>query len=674
MDSKKFLGLLIPRVNFYLWIILFLVAVIAILDWRVAIPGFVLLAFLFYYNIRTSYKSKAEISSFIENLNFNIDTATRDTLLNFPMPLVIMELDGSIVWYNSSFKAISEQEASFESGVKSIVSELKKNELAPDNLKSFSTGYSKHFEFEGRYYNVLCNLVRQDQKPEGQGYILILYFLDVTDFAELKKDYNEEKIMTGIFVIDNYDDLMQSMPDSNRPQMLAEIDRKVVHWMSFTDGILKKYERDKYLFLFEKKYLKEFEDKKFEILDTVKEINTGNKLPVTLSLGFGLNGSSPAENFRFSAAAIDLALGRGGDQVVIKSGENFSFFGGKTRELEKRTKVKARVIAFALRELIDQSRNVLVMGHENADIDSMGASLGIYRIVKSRGKEAYIVLNKVNPTIENLVAKIQKNEEYENLFVSRNTAMEVVDGKTLLIIVDTHRKSFTEIPELLGGTGQVVVIDHHRRGADYIQETVLTYQETYASSTSELVTEVLQYIDDKLKLTQIEAEALYAGIVVDTKNFTFKTGVRTFEAASYLRRQGVDTVAVKQLFQNDLETYTNISSVVKKAEMVSNEIAISICPPGMKNAQLIAAKAADELLNLSGIIAAFVLCSVGNEIWISGRSLGDINVQMILEKLGGGGHLTVAGAQLSGINSNDAKDKLKYAIMEYIDEINKPNV
>lgn len=673
MDSKKFLGLLIPRVNFYLWINLFLVAVIAILDWRVAIPGFVLLAFLFYYNLRASYKSKAEISNFIENLNFNIDTATRDTLLNFPMPLVITELDGSIVWYNSSFKAISEKEFSFEGAVKSVVNDLKKNELAPDNLKSFSIGYSKQLEFEGRSYNVLCNLVRQDQKPEGQGYILILYFIDVTELAELKKAYYDEKIMTGIFVIDNYDDLMQSMPDSNRPQMLAEIDRKVVQWMSFTNGVLKKYERDKYLFLFEQKHLKEFEEKKFDILDTVKEINTGNKLPVTLSLGFGLNGSSPAENFRFAAAAIDLALGRGGDQVVIKNGENFSFFGGKTRELEKRTKVKARVIAFALRELIDQSKNVLIMGHENADIDSMGASLGIYRIVRSRGKDAYIVLSKVNPTIENLIGKIQKSEEYENLFVSRNTAMEMVDGKTLLIIVDTHRRSFTEIPELLASTGQIVVIDHHRRGADYIQETVLTYQETYASSTSELVTEVLQYIDDKLKLTQIEAEALYAGIVVDTKNFTFKTGVRTFEAASYLRRQGVDTVAVKQLFQNDLETYTNISSVVKKAEMISNEIAISVCPPGMKNAQLIAAKAADELLNLSGIVAAFVLCSVGNEIWISGRSLGEINVQMILEKLGGGGHLTVAGAQLPGISPNDAKDKLKYAIMEYIEEINKPN-
>lgn len=673
MDSKKFLGLLIPRAGFYLWVILFLVAIIAVLDWRVAIPGIVLFAYLTIYNIRTNSRRKVEISSFIENLNFNIDTATKDTLLNFPMPLVITETDGSIIWYNASYNDILDREDTFEEIVRSIVKELKSNELTPENIKSNQTGISKQIEMNGMHYNVLCNPARRDTKQDADSYILILYFIDITELVELRKTYSDERIMSGIFVIDNYDDLMQSMEDANRPQMLAEIDKRVVHWVSLTNGIIKKFERDKYLFLFEQKYLKELEEKKFEILDAVKDINIGNKLPVTLSLGFGLNGANPSENLRFAAAAIDLALGRGGDQVVVKNGESFSFFGGKTRELEKRTKVKARVIAFALRELIDQASDVFIMGHENADIDSLGASLGLYRVVKSRDKDAYIVLNKLNPTIENLVSKILKSDQYEDPFINRSEALETAGRKSLLIIVDTHRRSFTEIPELIGIAGQVVVIDHHRRGADYIQDTVLTYQETYASSTCELVTEVIQYIDEKLRLTQIEAEALYAGIVVDTKSFTFKTGVRTFEAASYLRRQGVDTVAVKQLFQNDLETYSNISSVVKNAELVNNEIAISICPQGVKNAQLIAAKAADELLNLSGIIASFVLCTVGNETWISGRSLGDINVQMILEKLGGGGHLTVAGAQLSGISPDDAKDKLKYAIIEYIKEVNKPN-
>ncbi len=673
MDSKKFLGLLIPRTGFYLWVILFLVAIIALLDWHVAIPAVVLLACLTYYYFTTNRKRKIEISSFIENLNFNIDTATKDTLLNFPMPLAFTEMDGSIIWYNSSFKDISESGEDFDDTISSIIADLKNSSNFSEMHKGVLNGISRQVEINGRNYNAMCNPARRDTKKDGSSLILIFYFIDITQLVELKKLYADEKIMTAIIIIDNYDDLMKSMEDSNRPQMLAEIEKKVVQWMSFSNGIIKKFERDKYIFLFEQKYLKDFEEKKFEILDNVKEINIGNKIPVTLSLGFGLNGESPSQNFQFATAAIDLALGRGGDQVVVKNGESFSFFGGKTRELEKRTKVKARVIAFALRELIDHSSSVLIMGHENADIDSLGASLGLYRIVKSRGKDANIVLTRVNPTIESLVTKIQKDEKYEGLFINRGEALEAIGKKTLLIVVDTHRKSFTEIPELIDNAGQIVIIDHHRRGVDYIQDTVLTYQETYASSTSELVTEIIQYIDESLRLSPIEAEALYAGIVVDTKSFTFKTGVRTFEAASYLRRQGVNTVTVKQLFQNDLETYANVSSVVRNVEMVSNEIAISACPPGMKNVQLIAAKAADELLNLSGISAAFVLCGTGSEVCISGRSLGEINVQIILEKLGGGGHLTVAGAQLTETDIDGAKVKLKYAIMEYVNEANKPN-
>jgi c-di-AMP phosphodiesterase-like protein len=673
MDSKKILNMLIPQASVHIWVILLLTAVIAVLDWRVAIPCFVLFAYLTYHYFRSNFKRKAEISNFIENLNINIDTATRDTLLNFPMPLVITELDGSIIWYNSSFGSISEQTDMLEDTVKNLVREIKSTEQLPEGTKKNTERIYGQTVIDGRHYTVLCNIVRRDRNQDTSNYMLILYFIDVTELVELKKKYSDEKIITGLFVIDNYDDLMQSMEDPIRPQMLAEIEKKVVRWVSFTNGIIKKFERDKYLFLFEQKYMKELEEKKFEILDTVKEINIGNKLPVTLSLGFGLNGSTLSENLQFAAAAIDLALGRGGDQVVLKNGANFSFFGGKTRELEKRTKVKARVIAYALRELIDQADNAFIMGHENADIDSLGASLGLYRIVRSRNKDAYIILNRINPTIENLVSRIRSSEEYEELFINRNEAMEMLSGKTLLIIVDTHRKSFTEVPELIGNGTQTVVIDHHRRGADYIQDTVLTYQETYASSTCELVTEVIQYIDEKLKLTQLEAEALYSGIVVDTKSFTFKTGVRTFEAASYLRRQGVDTVAVKQLFQNDMQTYKSISSVVRDAELINDEIAISVCGKNLKTPQLIAAKAADELLNLSGISASFVLCSVGSEIWISGRSLGDINVQMILEKLGGGGHLSVAGAQLEGMDINDAKEKLKYAIMEYINEMAKPN-
>ena len=671
MDSKKILSRLIPQVSIHIWVILLLTAVIAVLDWMVAIPCFILFAYLAWHNIKTNYRRKAEISEFIENLNLNIDTATKDTLLNFPMPLVIAEPDGAIIWYNSSFRDISENTEIFENAVKTVVKELR-SELPVDSEERKHMPISRQISLDGRYYNVLISVARRDPQ-DVMSSILILYFIDTTELVTLKQTYTEERIVAGICVIDNYDDLMQSMEDPLKPQILAEIDKRVVSWFSFTDGIIKKFERDKYLFIFEQKYMKEFEENKFDILDSVKEINIGNKLPVTLSLGFGLNGGTLAENLRYAAASIDLALGRGGDQAVLKNGENFSFFGGKSRELEKRTKVKARVIAYALRELIDQSDRVLIMGHENGDIDSLGASLGIYRVVRSRDREAYIVLNRINPTIEKLVEMIRKDEEYADLLITGSEALALMTRKTLLIIVDNHRRSFAEVPELIDESEQTVVIDHHRRGADYIQDTVLTYQEPYASSTSELVTEVIQYIDEKLKLSQVEAVALYAGIVVDTKNFTFKTGVRTFEAASYLRRQGVDTVVVKKLFQNDIETYSKVSSVVSSAELIDGDIAISVCGEDIDNPQMIAAKAADELLNLSGISASFVLSSVNGEVWISGRSLGDINVQMILEKLGGGGHMSVAGAQLPDTDINDAKERLKYAIMDYKEEMAKPN-
>ena len=662
MDNKKFTGMFIPRSSFYLWFIFILIIVINILDWRVAIPGYAVMILLAYYNIRSNFARRKEITKYIENLTFNIDTATKDTLLNFPMPLVVIELDGTIIWYNSTFRQIFEGEQLLERTISSLV-----EDLHPDNLVGGMANINKEVHINNKHYNVFGNFVKTDEKVDADGYILMLYLVENTELIELKERYFKEKVAVGLIIIDNYDDLMQSMEDPNRPQMLAEIERKVTLWSSFTGGIIKKFERDKYLFIFEYQHLKEFENRKFDLLDTVKEVNTGNKIPVTLSMGFGINGDSLLDNFHNAAASIDIALGRGGDQVVVKDRDSFNFFGGKTRELEKRTRVKARVIAYALRELIDQSPEVMIMGHENGDIDSLGASLGLYRIVKNRNKEAFIVLKNSNATIDNLIGKIAKSSDYNGVFISDSEARNRITKKTLLIVVDTHKPGFTEYPELLEFTDQIVVIDHHRKGADFIQDAVLNYQETYASSTCELITEILQYVEEKVRLKPLEAEALFAGIVVDTKNFIFKTGVRTFEAASFLRRQGVDTISVKQLFQNDLQTYSSISNVVKDAEIINDHIAISICPINVKSPQLIAAQAADQLLSLSGVIAAFVLCTVNNEISISGRSLGDINVQMILEKLGGGGHLTVAGAQLQDITVEEAKEKLKFAIIDYIE-------
>jgi len=666
MNYEKHSGIFIPKAGFYLWVIFILLGIIAYLDYRISVPGFVIFLFLVYYNYRSNYIRCKEITRYIENLTINIDRATKDTLLNFPMPLVVLEVDGTVIWYNSSSKEIFGGVELLEKTIHTFV-----KELDPNNIGNGQNNFSKEIVIGDKNYNVLGSFVKVDRKIDDDEFILLLYFVDNTELVKLKRRFNEEKVIIGLIVIDNYDDLMQSTDDANRPQMLAEIDSKINQWMKNTGGIVKKYERDRYLIIFEYKHMKEFEDKKFDILDSVKEINVGNKIPVTLSIGFGLNGDSLWENFKYASASIDIALGRGGDQVVIKDRKDFTFYGGKSRELEKRTRVKARVIAYALRELIDQASNVLIMGHKNCDIDCLGAAIGIYRVAKNRNKEVYIVLNSSNPTIDKFVSKIEKSNEYENIFIATTDALDKVSSKTLLIIVDTHRPKYTEAPELIRYTDQVVVIDHHRRGADYLQEAVLNYHETYASSTCELVTEILQYVEEKIKLKPIEAEALYAGIVVDTKNFTFKTGVRTFEAAAFLRRQGVDTVVVKQLFQNDIDTYINVSNTVKDAEIIMDSIAVSVCSPLIKNCALIAAQAADQLVNLEGVTAAFVMSIANGGVSISGRSLGDVNVQMILEKLGGGGHMTVAGAQLQGVTVEEAKEKLKNAILEYMEDYKK---
>jgi c-di-AMP phosphodiesterase-like protein len=668
MDSKKFTGIFIPKASFFLFVIFILLVVIAFLEIKIAILGFLFFLFLLYYNFRSNYIRRREITRYIENLTFNIDTATKDTLLNFPMPLAVIELDGTIIWYNSSYRKIFQGEDLLEKTIHSFVKDLDPSTIAKETMN-----FTKEIDVNKRNYNVLGNFVKVDSKINEDGFILLLYFVDNTELVESKKSYNDEKPTVGIIVVDNYDDLIQSMDDTKVAQMMAEMESRIKVWMGYTDGIIKKYERDRYLFIFQYRYLKEFVDKKFDLLDSIKDINVGNKMPVTLSIGFGVNGNSLQQNYKYADASLDIALGRGGDQVVIKNGEDITFYGGKTRELEKRTRVKARVIAYALRELIDQAPDVMIMGHENCDVDCLGASLGLYRVARNRNKEAYIVLNNSNPTIDNLIVKIEKSNDYESLFIANSEALDKMSRKTLLIVVDTHRPSFTEFPELLKHTDQIVVIDHHRRGADYLQEAVLTYQEAYSSSTCELVTEIIQYVEEKVKLKPVEAEALYAGIVIDTKNFTFKTGVRTFEAAAFLRRQGVDTVSVRQMFQNDIETYVNISNVVKNAEVIKESIALSVCAANIKNASLIAAQAADQLVNLSGITSAFVLSNMSNGVAISGRSLGDVNVQVILEKLGGGGHLTVAGAQLQGVSVEDAREKLKAAVTEYLDEINKEN-
>ena len=467
-------------------------------------------------------------------------------------------------------------------------------------------------------------------------------------------------------MVDNYEEVMQRIDTEQRTQLMAKVESSMYDWVNETNGILLKEDRDTYVYIFEQRNLEKIKEDKFTILDTIKNLVRKDKIQLTLSIAISNEGENEKEVYKSAQSAMDVILGRGGDQAVIRENGKYQFFGGKVEEVEKRTKVKARIVAHALEELISECENVIIMGHTNPDIDAMGSALGVYRIAKELGKETNILTNFNGVSIKSFIANIQ--EEYKDVLIDKETAFTKINKETLLVVVDTHKKSYVECPELLEKTSKIVIIDHHRRSADFIEQSILTFQEVYASSAAELVTELIQYTQKEVELSTTEAEALYAGIMMDTKNFTFKTGVRTFEAAAYLRRCGVDIIKVKKWFQSDLESYNKIAEIVKKSEIVYDTIAISSYEEQGKDTSLICAKAADELLTIGNITASFVLGTIENKICISGRSIGDINVQLILEKLGGGGHITLAGAQLENVSMEDAKKELMEKINEYFVE------
>ncbi len=662
MDNKIICKRFLSGNAVYLSFIFILIIILIIHKfYLISLLALIVFCALVYYNIRSKKKKTEGIVKYIESLIFHVDSATKNTVLHFPIPMVVINVNGIITWYNPGFEQIFNKKEIFNKPIQSIIKEVQVAKLLEDK-----TNISETITYNNKTYNVLGNLVKIEAAP-GSEYMLVLYWLDVTELENIQKKYQEERPVTGIIMVDNYAEVMQDTEEIERPQLLAEIDRRIANWFSVSNGILKRFERDKYLLIFEKKYLNIFEEKRFTIMKEIKEINENDKIPVTLSIGIGVGGTTILQGYSYARAAIDIALGRGGDQVVIKKDDNLKFYGGKTKELEKRTKVKARVVSYALRELILQSDQVIIMGHKNADMDSIGAAVGLCSFTRNKGKDYFIVMGEYNPSVNNVLSRLKALEEYNDVFISRTRAMDIITDKTTLIVVDTHRASFTESPKLLEQTNNIVIIDHHRRSAEYIENVVLAYHEPYASSTCELVTEIIQYIDEKVKLNVTEAEALYAGIAVDTKSFSFKTGVRTFEAASFLRQIGIDTTSVKKLFQSDLKTYIIKSDIVRNIEIYNN-IGISTYDKELKNAGLIIAQAADEILNIVGIKASFVMCYTNGETIISGRSLGSINVQLILERLGGGGHLTVAGAQLQGVKLPEAKEMLKDAIKQYLEK------
>ena len=498
--------------------------------------------------------------------------------------------------------------------------------------------------------------------------MMILYFLDETENIKLQREYKDSKACVGIIMIDNYEETIQQIEIDERPQIIAEIEKSIYEWANEYEGIVVKSDRDRFVYLFEQRYLEKIKESKFNILDTIKEINTSTKVQLTLSIAISNEGETGKEKYQSALNTMDVVLGRGGDQAAIRENGKYNFFGGRVEEVERRTKVKARIVAHALEELIKENDQVLIMGHINPDIDALGSAIGMYRLATNLGKEAYIVANTDTMALGPVKASLDEENEFEGVIINKEIAEEKITDKTLLIIVDTHKSSYVEDPSLLDKTNQIAIIDHHRRSPDFIQKSILTFHEVYASSAAELVTELLQYTQTQIKLPTMEAECLYAGIMMDTKNFTFKTGVRTFEAAAYLRKCGVDIIRVKKWFQSDLETYTKITEIIKTTELINDTIGIAVYESEDKEANIICAKSADELLTIGNITASFVLGNDGEKVTISGRSIGDINVQLILEKMGGGGHITLAGAQIEGMTIEQVKEELKQRISEYFEE------
>ena len=671
-NNRKIFETLVSRTKIYLAIILILLIVVSFENYYLLIPSAILYLIVVGYTYYANKKRKSEISETLQDLTLTVDTAAKTSLINSPFPLVIVETDGNIIWRSTKF-ATEFANIDINNYMSELIDELREKieqeqekNVKRDIVKNMTIG-NKEYKIVGRYVNF--KTLKTKNRRNKNEYMIILYFIDNTEKIKLQKEYIDSKSCVGIIMIDNYEENMQRIDASEKPQITAEIDKEMYDWANQSNGVLIKSDRDRYVFLFEQRYLHDIKEDKFSILDKIKEINNKEKVQFTLSIALSNEGQTDKEKYKSAQAAMDIVLGRGGDQAVIRENDIYKFFGGRVEEVEKRTKVKARVVAHALENLIKESSKVMVMGHTNGDMDSIGSCMGIYRLAKTLGTNAYIVCSDDSPSIKSFRQEIDKDPEYEDVIINKDVAIENVDEDTLLVVVDTHKVNYVDSPELLEKVPKIVVIDHHRRSTNFIENATLMFQEVYASSAAELVTELLQYVEANVKLKTTEAESLYAGIMMDTKNFTFKTGVRTFEAAAYLRKCGVDIIRVKKWFQSDLASFNTIADIVKKAQIIESGIAISTYDEITKDASLTCAKAADELLTISNITASFVLGNTGEKICISGRSIGDINVQVILEKLGGGGHITLAGAQVEGMTMEETKQELINRINEYFSEV-----
>ena len=634
--------------------------------------GFIVLYFIIV--LVSGRRNRPLLINELVNFATQYGTVQKQLLNDFEIPYALLDYNSRFLWMNEKFTEITGKEKNYHKSVTTVFPSLTK-----DILQKSEALESINVMLDDRNYRISMKRIYFDSVTKDSAivaindtdeYLTAIYLFDETELNRYIRENEEQKLVAGLIYIDNYEEALDSIEDVKRSLLIALVDRKVNKYFTEIDALVRKIEKDKYFVVFKYKYLEQLSADKFKLIEDVKSIKVGNEMAITLSIGVGAGGVSYTQNYEYARMGIDLALGRGGDQVVVKEGEEVTYYGGKAKQVERNTRVKARVKAHALREIIESREHVVIMGHTISDVDSLGAAIGVYCAARVLGKKAQIVLNEVTTSLRPLVECFTEEKGYPaDLFIKNEEALLITNKNTLVMVVDTNRPSYTECPELLKRTDTICVFDHHRQNSEVIENPVLSYIEPYASSACEMIAEVLQYFSENIKLEPSEADCIYAGILIDTNNFMTKTGVRTFEAAAYLRRAGAEVTRVRKMLRNDMAAYKARAEAVRHAEVYRGSFAISVCPAdNIESPTIVGAQAANELLNIVGIKASFVLTEYQGKIYISSRSIDEINVQLIMERVGGGGHLNVAGAQLTNCTIQEAKRIIQDTIDEMLEE------
>lgn len=659
--NRKLARLFQPSFQLYFVCLVLFALISAFFSIPLAVVELAAILALAVYSRQHTNRCRREIARYLENVTGTVDTATKDTMANSPLPMIIFRPESDdIIWTNDRFLQLTgEREHLFDAKLSALIPGFDSRWLMEGK-----TECPTEVEYGSRRFLVFGHLVRTGGRSGG--FLATTYWVDVTEFSLIRERYQATRPVAAVLLLDNYDELMKNLTENQRSALVSEIDSRLDEWVAESGGMLRRYQRERYLFIFDEQYLAKFIENKFDILDTIHQVVNPSGINATLSIGVGKDGETYRELFQFANLSIDMALSRGGDQAVIRNKFTFEFYGGRSKETEKRTKVKSRVMANALSALVSDSSQVFIMGHRSPDNDCIGAAAGVCALCRKNGVPVHIIKEAAPPPAQELIDRLSPLPEYQDCFLTAQEALLIADSRSLTVVVDTNRPDQVQAAELLESCNRVAVIDHHRRAATYIEGAALNYHEPYASSASEMVTELLQYIVEPNQILRSEAEALLAGIVLDTKNFTMRTGGRTFEAAAFLRRSGADTAEVKKLYQNDLADTVAKYALIQNAQLYRDHIALAVSrqPVG----RIIAAQAADELLNIMGIDTSFVIAPEGDKVNLSARSMGDTNVQVILEKLGGGGNAAAAGGQVSGKSVDEVAQELKEAIDQYFEK------